>query len=140
MTRNQRGSAAIEFTLLVPVLVLLFSLLVGGGRVWLARNSVEALAGAAARAASFERDPGAADAAARQLVNVQTSVSGLRCVQLIVEVDAAALQLPAGTPGSVLTHVTCSVPLADILVPGWPGELTVTAAGSAVVDRYRGRK
>ena len=138
--RDQRGSAAIEFTVLVPVLVLLFSVLVGGGRVWLARSGVESMAGAAARAASFERDPGAADAAARRLVAVQASVSGLRCVPLIVNVDAASLNLPAGVPASVSAQVTCSVPLADILVPGWPGELTVTAAASAVVDRYRGRK
>ena len=120
--------------------MLLFSLLVGGGRVWLARNSVESMAGAAARAASFERHADAADAAARHLVSVQAEVSGLRCVQLEVRLDAAALSRPAGTPGTVRAVVDCTVPLADILVPGWPGELLVSAEGSAVVDRYRGRK
>jgi Flp pilus assembly protein TadG len=138
--RSQRGSAAVEFTLLVPVLVLLFSLLVGGGRVWLARSSVETMAGAAARAASLERDAGSAEAAAQRLVTTQAGVSGLRCVQLAVRLEVAALNRPAGTPGSVHAAVDCTVPLADILVPGWPGELLVSADASAVVDRYRGRK
>lgn len=138
--RSQRGSAAVEFTLLVPVLVLLFSLLVGGGRVWLARSSVETMAGAAARAASLERDAGSAEAAAQRLVTTQAGVSGLRCVQLEARLEVAALNRPAGTPASVHAAVDCTVPLADILVPGWPGELLVSADASAVVDRYRGRK
>lgn len=140
MTGTQRGSAAIEFTVIVPVLVLLFSLLVGGGRVWLARNAVESLAGAAARAASLERDPATAQVAARRLIDAQAAVSGLRCTALSLDLDVAALTLPPGTPGAVRAEVECAVPLADILVPGWPGELSVTAAASAVTDRYRGRR
>jgi TadE-like protein. len=137
---GQRGSASIEFTVLVPVLVLLFSLLVGGGRVWLARSAVESLAGAAARTASLERDAVAAEAGARRLVEVQAAVSGLRCSTLEVAVDASALSLPAGVAATVTAEVRCDVPMGDVLVPGWPGELMVTAAATAVVDRYRGRK
>jgi len=140
MIGHQRGSAAIEFTVIVPVLVLLFSLLVGGGRVWLARNAVESLAGAAARAASLERNADAADAAARRLLTVQASVSGLRCTNLGLVLNVAALGRPPGTPGTIHAEVTCTVPLTDILVPGWPGTLSVTATASAVVDRYRGGK
>ena len=40
----------IEFVLLVPVLVLLFGVVVGGARVWLARGVAEQAAAAAARA------------------------------------------------------------------------------------------
>jgi len=140
MIGSQRGSTVVEFTVLIPVLVLLFSLLVGGGRAWLARSSVESMAGAAARAASLERDAGAATAAARRLVTAQADVSGLRCAQLNTRLDATAFGLPAGTPGAVRATVSCSVPLADLLVPGWPGELSVVATASAVIDRYRGRK
>lgn len=140
MIRSQRGSAAIEFTLLVPVLVLLFSLLVGGGRVWLARNAVESLAGAAARAASLERDPAAAQVTATRLLEAQAAVSGLRCTALNLNLDVAALGRTPGTPGTVRAEVGCDVPLADILVPGWPGELSVTAEATAVTDRYRGRR
>lgn len=140
MITDQRGSSAIEFTLLIPVIVLLFSVLVGGGRVWLARSSVESMAGAAARAASLERDASSALSSARALVAAQAEVSGLRCSRLNTQLDTAAFGLPAGTPGEVLADVRCDVPLADILVPGWPGELVVAAHASAVIDRYRGRR
>lgn len=48
---GQRGAAAVEFAMTVPVLVLLFGLVVGGARTWLARGSVEQAAAAAARGA-----------------------------------------------------------------------------------------
>lgn len=140
MRSRQRGSAALEFATIVPVAVLLFGLVVGGARVWLARSAVEQAAGAAARAASLARTPGEARHAAAVLAADQVAVGGLRCLQFSVDVDTATLAGPPGRAGRVRATATCQVPLADVLVPGWPGAIEVRAGASAVVDRYRGRQ
>lgn len=140
MKRDQRGAAAVELALVVPVLVLLFGVVVGGARVWLARAGVEQMAGAAARAGSQERTPAAAVTAANRLARAQAASDGLRCSTLTVDVDARGLASPPGTPAQVRVSVQCAVPLADVIVPGWPGELVLTAAASSVVDSYRGRQ
>lgn len=137
---NHRGTLTIEFALLVPALVLLFGVTVGGARAWLARATVEQMAGAAARTASLERTAGEAVSAARQLAAAQASVGGLRCQTLAIEVDTSVFAQPVGTPGRVNVTVGCEVPLGDVLVPGWPGTLPVSATASSVVDSFRGRK
>jgi Flp pilus assembly protein TadG len=140
VTADQRGAAAVELALIVPVVVLLFGVVVGGARVWLARADVEQMAGAAARAGSQARTPAAAVVAATDLAHAQATTAGLRCRRLSVDVDARSLASPPGTPAEVLVTVRCGVPLEDVIVPGWPGELTLTAAVSSVVDSYRGRR
>jgi Flp pilus assembly protein TadG len=137
---NQRGTLTVEFALLVPALVLFFGLAVGGARVWMARTTVESIAGAAARAAVLERSPSAAVAAAERLSALQATTSGLRCSSLRLSVDTAAFSRPVGVPGIVTTTVICEVPLGDVLVPGWPGTVRVSASASAPLDSYRGRK
>jgi len=122
------------------LIVLLFGVVVGGARVWLARADVEHMAGAAARAGSLARTPAAAVAAATELAQAQAGTAGLRCSSFTVDVDARSLANPPGTPAEVLVTVRCGVPLEDVIVPGWPGELTLTAAASSVVDSYRGRR
>ncbi|MGC3995205.1 MAG: TadE/TadG family type IV pilus assembly protein [Propionicimonas sp.] len=140
MTASERGSAAVEFAMIVPVVVLLFGLVVGGARVWLARGVVEQAAAAAARGVSQARTPADARQAARDLASAQAAVDGLRCDRWVVEVDATALATAPGTPGAVSATVTCAVPLADVLVPGWPGSIDVRATSTSIVDRYRGRQ
>jgi Flp pilus assembly protein TadG len=137
---NQRGSLSIEFAILVPALVLLFGVTVGGARAWLARSAVEQTAGAAARAASLERSAPEAELATRQLATKQNQIAGLHCEHLTVKVDATAFARPAGSASNVTVTVTCDVPLSDVLVPGWPGTLSVTASSSASLDSFRERK
>ena len=126
--------------MIVPVVVLLFGLVVGGARTWLARGNVEQAAAAAARGVSQARTPAAARQLAADLAGAQAAVGGLRCARWLVDVDAAALAAPPGRPGAVAVSVTCEVPLEDVLVPGWPGSIEVRASASAVVDTYRGRQ
>ncbi|MGC3955232.1 MAG: pilus assembly protein [Propionicimonas sp.] len=140
MTTDERGAAAVELALIVPVLVLLFGIVVGGARVWLARTGVEQLAAGAARAGSLARTPSEAVAAAESLVREQATAEGLRCVELGVDVAAGALASPPGTPARIEVRVTCAVELSDVIVPGWPGRLTVAAQAWSVVDTYRGRQ
>lgn len=139
MTGRQRGAAAVEFAVLVPVLVLLFGVVVGGARTWLARGAVEQAAGAAARGVSQARSPAEARRVAADFAAAQAAVGGLRCDRFTVVVDAGALATGPGRAGQVGATVTCAVPLGDLLVPGWPGAVEVTATASAIVDRYRGR-
>lgn len=138
--RDQRGSLSLEFVLLVPALVMLFGVMVGGARAWIARSGVEQLAAAAARGASLERTPAEAEAAAQRLAAAQLGVGGIRCSSVSVTVDAGVLDSPSGTPGDVRATVLCAVPLADVLVPGWPGSIDVGATAAAVADSYRERK
>lgn len=140
MRTDERGAAAVELALIVPVLVLLFGLVVGGARVWLARTTVEQVAAGAARAGSLARTPAQAVAAAESLVRSQASADGLRCVELGVHVDARSLTDPPGVPAQVEVEVSCAVELGDLIVPGWPGQLTVSASAFSVVDTYRGRQ
>nr|WP_300150048.1 TadE/TadG family type IV pilus assembly protein [Propionicimonas sp.] len=139
-TRGQTGAVAVEFAMLVPVLVLLVGLVVGGARTWLARSAVEQAAAAAARGASQARTPAQAQRTAAHLASAQAAVGGLRCDRWALDVDARVLAGPPGQPGEVAATVTCEVPLADVLVPGWPGAITVQCRATAVVDRYRGRQ
>ncbi|MCW5951435.1 MAG: pilus assembly protein [Propionibacteriaceae bacterium] len=140
MRTDERGAAAVELALIVPILVLLLGVVVGGARVWLARTTVEQLAAGAARAGSLARTPGEAVAAAESLVRTHSSTDGLRCLELGVDVDARGLANPPGVPAQVEVRVSCAVGLTDLIVPGWPGQLTVSASGLSVVDTYRGRQ
>lgn len=138
--RDERGSLALEFALLVPIVVLLFGVVVGGARIWLARAATEQAAAAAARGASQARSVQDAERTGAALARAQATTDGLRCQRLVVDVSAGALAQAAGTAGSVASAVTCTVPLADVLVPGWPGTIEVIGRATAVVDRYRGRE
>jgi Flp pilus assembly protein TadG len=135
-----RGSATVELTLVVPALVLVLGLLVAGGRIWFARTTVTEAAQSAARAASLARAPGPAAADGQDAGRASLSTAGLRCASSSVEVRTAAFAVPVGTPATVRATVRCTVPLADILLPGLPGSLTLDGQGAAALDTYRGRR
>ncbi|MGV8907341.1 MAG: TadE/TadG family type IV pilus assembly protein [Propionicimonas sp.] len=137
---GQRGATSVEFAMLVPVLVLLVGLLVGGARTWLARGMVEQAAAAAVRGMSQSRSPAEANRSATALAVAQAAAAGLRCRTLVVDTDASALDRPPGVAAKVQATVRCEVPLEDVLVPGWPGGLRVEATAETALDRYRGRK
>jgi Flp pilus assembly protein TadG len=130
----------VEFAMIVPVLVLLVGLLVGGARTWLARGVVEQAAGAAVRGMSQARGQGEAVRTAQELAIAQAAAGGVRCERLFVDVDASGFAIAPGTPATVTARVHCDVPLGDILVPGWPGVIGVEATAETVLDTYRGRK
>ena len=136
---RERGAAALEFALVVPLLVLLMGLVVGGGRVWFARASVDAIAGSSARAASLARSAAEAEQAAHRVAALQAVSEAVHCAQLEVAVDAGEFAVPVGQPAMTRVHLRCAVPLADLLVPGWPGQLVVESTATSVIDRYRGR-
>ncbi|HHU39013.1 MAG TPA: pilus assembly protein [Propionibacterium sp.] len=139
--RDQRGmSISVELAILVPALVLIIGMLIGAGRLALARISVQQWADSSARTATLARDAHAAQARAHAVVASDAGGSGLHCAggwQL--SVDTSAFALPVGQPGSVRTTVRCPVALADLLLPGVPGTIVVEADATSTLDRYRGR-
>ncbi|HEY3546864.1 MAG TPA: TadE/TadG family type IV pilus assembly protein [Propionicimonas sp.] len=129
-----------EFAMIVPVLVLLVGLVVGGARTWLARGVVEQAAGAAVRGMSQARGQGEAVRTAQELAIAQAAAGGVRCERLFIDVDASGFTTAPGTHATVTARVHCDVPLSDVLVPGWPGVIGVEASAETVLDTYRGRK
>ena len=137
--RDQRGSAAVEITMLVPALLLTLGLLVVGGRVWFARTTVNEAAHAAARAASLARAAGEAVANGRSAGAQSLATGGLRCTSTTVEVNTAAFGVPVGTPATVTTKVSCRVGFGDLALPGLLGSVDLEATGASALDTYRSR-
>lgn len=137
MRRDERGSTALETVVLVPALMALVGLVVAGARLWTVRADVDEAAHRAARTATVFSDARTSGplGEAAGLANL----ADVPCAAGSVDVDAADLSRPAGTPGRVTATVTCTVVLADLLLPGLPGQVTISADASSVTDRYRGR-
>ncbi len=139
--RDQHGmSASIEMAILVPALVLILAVVVGAGRLALARIAVQQWADSAARTATLARDAGSAATRARAVVASDAAGSATQCRgSWQLAVDTRAFALPVGQPGAVEVTVRCAVSLADLLLPGVPGTVLVEAQASSTLDRYRGR-
>jgi len=125
--------------ILTPGLLLVIAVLVFGGRVALAGQSVEAAAGEAARVASLARTQPEADGAAAAAAELSLSQQGLQCLSTEVVVDTSGFAVPVGTAASITATVTCVVELSDLAAPGFPGSRTVTATAVSVLDTYRER-
>lgn len=138
---GERGAAAVEFAIVVPALLLVAGLLIGAGRYANAQVVVQQWADAAARTASLARDAPTAQAQARAVVAADAAASGTRCRPVWqLHLDASGFTSPPGTAGSVRADVACVIPLADLLVPGLPGAVTVRGEATSTLDRYRGRR
>ena len=139
--RGERGAAAVEFVLVLPMLLLIVGLVVAGGRIAHARALVQQVADSAARTASLARDASSAQARAAQLAAADARAAGLTCAGGVrVRVDTAGFAIPVGQPASVTSRVTCTLTLSHLLVPGLPGALALEADAVSVLDRYRGRR
>jgi Flp pilus assembly protein TadG len=136
---DDRGSLTLELAVLAPVFLLFLTLLVGGGRVALARSAVQAAARDAARQASIARDPATAQRDAYASAVATLAAEDLQCDPQ-VNINAAALTRPVGRPSTVTATVTCTMPLSDIALPGLPGAVTEQASAASPVDPYRGRQ
>lgn len=131
--RDDRGSATVELTLLAPLLVLLLMVVaVVIHRGVDARIRVNDVAHQAARAATLERDPAAASAAARQAAETALADAGLSCAPLTVSADVGSL-----APGSTVTvRVSCRADFAEAAIGGL-GSRTISATSREVVDEWR---
>ncbi|GLY33087.1 TadE family protein [Kineosporia sp. NBRC 101731] len=136
MTRQQfsqgardQGSMSVEVVLITPVLVAFMLLVIAFGRYVAVRGDVEAASRDAVRAASLERDIGAARAAATRTANA--SLGG----RWTCETVGLTGNFVAG--GMIETELSCRVPVDDLGLLGLPGTVTVRATSSAPLDIYR---
>ena len=139
MRRTERGSAAIETAIGVPAFLLFIALVVGAGRVAIARQAVGAAAGEGARSASIARTRASADHDAAAAAISTLANQRLQCVTTQVVVDTSGFATPVGDAASVSVTVTCIVNLRDIAVPVMPGTVPITVTMTSPLDTYRGR-
>lgn len=134
---GQRGSATIEMVILAPAFMLLIGMLIMGGRLAIAHQSMQSAAGAAARAASEERGADAEDkalTAAEAFLDEQ----GLQCNTMDITLDLAGKDTNPGTTGQFVTAtVTCDVDLSGLGLP--VASRSVTATAISPIDAYRER-
>ncbi|ALV30746.1 TadE family protein [Streptomyces sp. CdTB01] len=137
--RSDEGSVAIEAAIVLPALIMFLCLALAGGRIVTSGAKIDAAAQDAAREASIHRTAAAAQAAAQAAAAESLNDQGIACASSSVHVDTGGLSVPVGQVGTVTATVTCTVTLADLLLPGVPGARTLTATATSVVDRFRER-
>ena len=132
--RDEWGSAAIELTLLTPLLIFLLLFGVLCGRVASAMLRLNDVAHQAARAATLARAPAQATADARAIADAALASAGITCRSLTVSTNTEGLR-----PGSTVTvTVSCTVGLSDLTLLGVPGSGTLESSFSSPVDVWRG--
>ncbi len=137
--RRDQGAAAVELTLLVPIVTLLVAMAVGGGRVWLARTAVEQAAHSAARAATLARGVDAAQAAAQKIFRQNLRQKGIACQSEKMTIDTSGFAVRVGRSAMVTVRVDCRVNLSDVALPGMPGSMLLSATARSPLDTYRER-
>jgi len=138
-SRHQRGSASVELAVVTPAVLALFATLFIGGRVNLARQSIEAAAFDAARTASLARDAATAQTDATAAANSTLDAQGLSCSSLTVTISTQGFAVPVGEPATVTANLTCQATFADVAFPGMPGTATLAASFTSPLDQYRSR-
>jgi Flp pilus assembly protein TadG len=129
------GSAAVEITLVTPLLVVVLLFMVFLGRLTEARAVVADAAHQAARAASIAPGPVTAAAQGRQAAVTALAGRGLACQHLAINIDLGGFT-PGGT---VRATVTCTTGLSDLALLAVPGSHTLTASFTSVIDTHGGQ-
>jgi Flp pilus assembly protein TadG len=133
--RGDDGSAAVELVLITPLLVLVWLLIVAGGRMVQARIEVDSAARQAARAASIAGDPASAASDASAAAQAALASQHLTCGNLAVAADTSDF-----TPGGQVTvQVSCTVSLAGLSLLHLPGAETLSSRFASPIDVYRGQ-
>ncbi|HEX9888548.1 MAG TPA: TadE/TadG family type IV pilus assembly protein [Nitriliruptorales bacterium] len=122
-----------ELVLLTPVVLLLLGFVVLAGRVGGIEQQLLTAADEAARAGSIRAHPDAAAVDARTVAAANLTDAGVSCAQLDVDVDLTSFH----RGGHITVDVTCTVALADVAFAGLPGQRTVSATATEVIDRLR---
>ena len=133
------GGPSVEAALLAAVLGLVITLAIAGGRLVAAEAACDQAARAAARIASAQRDPDAAQTRAEGAVRRTLDAQGLACDQLDVVIDTSQFAHPLGEPATVRADVSCTVRWSDLALPGAPGTHLTSASFTSPIDQMRER-
>ena len=130
---DDRGAADVLAAILIAPVVVGFAMLVFFlGRQVDSRASVRTAADSAAQAAARQRDPAAADAAARQ-----TAVDMLGDSSTCAGGPTVVVDLSDFRPGGIVTvDISCTTGHVDLAAVAAPSR-TFIGHGAAVVDTYR---
>jgi hypothetical protein len=120
------------------VLLALLMLVVAAGRTSIAQGAVDAAARDAARQASIALTAAEAQANGQASATAALREDGLDCVPHVF-IDTTEFGAPVGQPAHVTAVVRCTVPLADLTLPGLPGSVLLHASFSSPLDLYRER-
>ncbi|CAL9330886.1 hypothetical protein SUDANB132_00070 [Streptomyces sp. enrichment culture] len=123
----------------MPPLLMFVCLAIAGGRIVTSGAKIDAAAEDAARETSIHRTAASAQAAAQAAATESLNDQGITCASTSVNINTGGLSVPLGQVGTVTVTVSCTVPLADLLLPGAPGARTLTSTATSVVDQYRQR-
>ena len=133
------GSPSTEAAQLLPVVLLVLVAVIAGGRVSNAHDAADQAARAAARIASIGRAPAVAQADATSAATAAFEAQNVRCLGVAVDVQTAGLTAALGQAGTVSATVSCTVALSELAFPGIPGDRTLTASFTSLVDPNRER-
>jgi hypothetical protein len=134
--RCEDGTAAVEFVLVAPALVLMLAAVVGAGRVVSTKSAVLDVAREAARAAAEAPDASTAEAIGLQRAQRVATGFGLDLSRLEIEQTPGSFE--RGAPYTV--DVTYRVELSDLPALGFlPGSFVVSAHHAELTDRYKSR-
>ena len=130
---DDRGAAEVVASILIAPVVVGFTVLVFFlGRQVDSRASVRTAADSAAQAAARQRNPGAADAAARQSAADMLGNSSTCAGSPTVVVDLSDFR-----PGGIVTvDITCGTRNDDLTAAAAPSK-AFTGHAAAVIDAYR---
>lgn len=131
--RGDIGSVSTEMVIVAPIAIMLLCFVTLVGRTSSARDTVNSAARDAARAASLERNPINATAAATQSANTALASTSTRCASVSVDADVSSY----GPGGQVAVTVTCDIKLSDLGLLGLSGTKAVSARAVEVIDQYK---
>lgn len=132
--RDDRGSLALEFVMIVPSMLMLLGLVFAYGRVAQANGTMEAGVRDAARSASQARDGADALVTAERVIRAALGPGATGCLNTLT-VDP----IPVFEPGFPVTvSARCSYSLSDLGLPGAPGSVTSRSTFSSPLDPNRG--
>ncbi|MCL1841443.1 MAG: pilus assembly protein [Propionibacteriaceae bacterium] len=136
---DERGAAAVEVAVLIPVLLLVCIGAVAAWRLWWAGAQLQSATAAAARAAAQAATPEAGRSAAAAILSSDLHDAGLACANTDVlgaSSQFSALSATVGQAGEVVVATSCSVALSDLVFPGLPASITVRSAATEAIDTY----
>ncbi|HZA81794.1 MAG TPA: TadE family protein [Actinomycetes bacterium] len=127
--RSDRGSAAPELAVLLPVFILFFGLVMYAGRLARAEATTESAARWAARTMSLARDPATAAGTAQADAAATLDVGSAACATMGFDYQISDT--------AVTVMITCQVDVSELMLLPVPGSQAIQASSTEVRDQLR---